>query len=87
MFFLIGNLVKALEAPVNRAFEWFLSGMCAEMIEQALRLFEELTTTDVITGVHSGLTLSVRVWVADEFELSEQAGGREREFFLEGTKV
>ena len=61
--------------------------MCSEMIKQALWFFEEFSTTDVITGVHSGLALCVRLRVADEFKLSEQAGGREREFFLEGAKV
>lgn len=59
MLLLIGDLIEALLASFNGAYEWLLPRVYPEMIKETLRFFEELSTSRVITGVHSGLALCV----------------------------
>jgi hypothetical protein len=59
MFLLIGDLIEALLAAFNGAYERLLTSVDPKVIEETLRLLEELSTSRVVTGVHCGLALSV----------------------------
>jgi hypothetical protein len=83
MLLLIGDLVEALMTALNGACERLLTSMDSEVIEEALRLLEELSTSRVVTRVHSSLSLSIGIWVSDILELSEEAGAWNWEFFFE----
>jgi hypothetical protein len=83
MLFLISDLIESLMTTVNRALERFFSGVSPQVIEQPLRFFEEFATAWMIARVHSRLPLSVREGITQEFELAEEARGREGEFFFE----
>lgn len=87
MLLLIGDLIEALLASFNGAYEWLLTRVYPEMIKETLRFFEELSASRVITGVHSGLALCVRIWVSDKLKLREEAGAGHWELFLEGREV
>lgn len=71
MLLLISNLIEALEAAFHRAYKRLLTSMDSEVIKETLWLLEELSASRVVTGVHGGLALSVRIWVSDELELGE----------------
>jgi hypothetical protein len=43
MLFLVGNLIKGMVAAVDWAFEGLFSGVCSQVVEEALRLLEELS--------------------------------------------
>lgn len=73
MLLLISNLIKTLRTTVNRALEWLLPSVDAHVIEQTLRFLEEFSTTSVVARVHSRLSLSIGVWLSDEFELGEKS--------------
>ena len=87
MFLLIGDLIEALLAAFNGAYERLLTSVDPKVIEETLRLLEELSTSRVVTGVHCGLALSVWIWVSDELELSEEAGAGHWQLFFEAWEV
>jgi len=45
MFLLIGDLIEALLAPFNGAYERLLTSVDPKVIEETLRLLEELSTS------------------------------------------
>lgn len=87
MFLLIGDLIEALLAAFNGAYERLLTSVDPKVIEETLRLLEELSTSRVVTGVHCGLALSVWIWVSDELELSEEAGAGHWQLFFEVWEI
>lgn len=75
MLLLVGDLIKSLVAPIDGALERFFSCVCPQMVKEALRLLEEFSTLGMVARIHCGISLGIRVWVAEEFELTEKAGG------------
>ena len=59
MFLLIGDLIEALLAPFNGAYDRLLTSVDPKVIEETLRLLEELSTSRVVARVHCGLALSI----------------------------
>ena len=64
MLFLVGDLIKGMMAAVDWALEGFFSGVCSQVVEEALRLLEELSALRVVARVHGCPSLSVRKRVA-----------------------
>ena len=87
MLFLVGDLIKGMVAAVDWALEGFFSGVRSQVVEEALRLLEELSALSVVARVHGGPSLSVRKWVAKEFELGEETGVWKGELLLEGAQI
>jgi hypothetical protein len=87
MLFLVGDLIKGMVAAVDWALEWFFSGVRSQVVEEALRLLEELSALRVVARVHGRPSLSVRERVAQEFELGEETGVWKGELLFEGAQI
>jgi hypothetical protein len=60
MLFLVGDLIKGMVAAVDWALEGFFPGVRSQVVEEALRLLEELSALCVVARVHGRPSLSVR---------------------------
>ena len=69
MFFLIGNLVEALAAFLNRAYKRLLTSVNSQMIEEIVPLPEPFITVLVITFEDFDVTLASRVLISEDPEL------------------
>jgi len=87
MLFLVGDLIKGMVAAVDWALEGFFSGVRSQVVEEALRLLEELSALSMVARVHGRPSLSVRKRVAQEFELGEETGVWKGKLLLEGAQI
>lgn len=59
MLFLVSDLIKGMVAAVDWALEGFFPGVRSQVVEEALRLLEELSALCMVARVHGGPSLRV----------------------------